>query len=258
MAAGISLEVPDGGGGAAVARLRIDRPPVNVLSVADLEALARAIELARLREPRVLVLSGRPRAFSAGVDVAEHAPEPEAIERMLAAMRAVVSALVDCPAVTIAQVSGACLGGGAEIAAACDLVFAAQDARIGFPEIRLACFPPAGSALLPLRIGAARAADWILTGRAVSGSEAGESGFASRVCAVDSLEEETRRLATEIASRSPAALGAALASLRAPRRRALDPGEALDSAEGAYRGLAGDPDLARAVGEWPSGKGGRA
>lgn len=255
--AGITLEVPDGGGAVAVLRIRFDRPPVNVLSAADLEALARAIEVARVREPRVLVLTGLPRAFSAGVDVAEHAPEPAAIDRMLSAMRAVAAALVDTPAVTIAQVSGACLGGGAEIAAACDLVLAAQDARIGFPEIRLACFPPAGSAFLPLRIGTARAADWILTGRSVSGREAGEAGFASRVCRGDALEEETRRVASEIASRSPAALRAALASLRAPRREALSAGGALDSAERAYRALAGDPDLARAVSEWHSEAGGR-
>ena len=94
---------------------------------------------------RLLVLRGLPRAFSAGVEVAAHAPEPDLIEGMLAAMRRVLCALVETPAVTLAAVSGACLGGGAEIVAACDLVLVAEDARIGFPEIRLACFPPGGS-----------------------------------------------------------------------------------------------------------------
>ncbi|MGH7185431.1 MAG: enoyl-CoA hydratase-related protein, partial [Pseudomonadota bacterium] len=71
---------------------------------------------------RVLVLSGLPRAFSAGVAVEDHVPDPPAIEAMLSAMRAVLEALVSTPAVTVASVSGACLGGGAEIAAACDFV----------------------------------------------------------------------------------------------------------------------------------------
>ena len=160
-------------------------------------------------------------------------------------MRAVLEALVGSPAVTIAAVSGACLGGGAEIAAACDFVLAAEDSRIGFPEIRLACFPPGGAALLPLKVGEARAADWILTGRVVSGTEAAQAGFASRACKADALEEETERLTEELLSRSPAALRAAIGVLRAPRRQALD--QALLSAENAYRGLAGSEDLARAV-----------
>ena len=160
-------------------------------------------------------------------------------------MRAVLEALVASPAVTVAAVSGACLGGGAEIAAACDLVLAAEDARIGFPEIRLACFPPGGAALLPLKVGETRAADWILTGRVVSGSEAAETGFASRACTAAALDEESGRLAEDLLSRSPAALRAALGVLRAPRRQAL--AGALLSAEEAYRGLAGSEDLARAV-----------
>ena len=94
----------------------LDRPipPVNVLGPAALGALAAAIEDAP--PARLLVLRGLPRAFSAGVEVAAHAPEPDLIEGMLAAMRGVLSALVETPAVTLASVSGACLGGGAELA----------------------------------------------------------------------------------------------------------------------------------------------
>ncbi len=102
--------------------------------------------------------------------MAAHAPEPARIEAMLAAMRAVLAALVETPAVTLASVSGACLGGGAEIVAACDLVLVSEDARIGFPEIRLACFPPGAAVLLPLRLGEARATEWILTGQTYLGT----------------------------------------------------------------------------------------
>lgn len=230
------------------ADLAIDIPPVNVLDVAALEELARLVLHAG--GERVLVLSGLPRAFSAGVSVAEHLPEREAIEAMLAGMRSALSSLVKTSAITVASVSGACLGGGAELAAACDVVITADDARIGFPEIRLACFPPGAAALLPGRIGAARAADWILTGREVSGREAAQAGFASRAVPAADLTQETGRLVAGLLAKSPAALAGARDLLRAERRRAL--AEALPHAEDAYRLLADDAELARAVEEFES------
>lgn len=238
--AGIRLErAPDG----ARADLSIDLPPVNVLDPAALAALAESIEAAP--PARLLVLRGLPRAFSAGVEVAAHAPEPALIEEMLAAMRRVLRALVATPAVTLASVSGACLGGGAELVAACDLVLVAEDARIGFPEIRLACFPPGGAVLLPLRVGEARAADWILTGEIHSGRAAAEAGFAARAVAPERLGAETEALAGRVLSASPAALSAALGLVRRGRREAL--ASRLTEAEDAYRTLAGSDDLRRAI-----------
>jgi cyclohexa-1,5-dienecarbonyl-CoA hydratase len=228
------------------AELSIDLPPVNVLDMAALEELARLVLQAGA--DRVIVLSGLPRAFSAGVSVAEHVPEHDAIESMLAAMRGALSALIKTPAVTVAAVSGACLGGGAELVSACDLVLVAEDARIGFPEIRLACFPPGAAALLPVRIGGARAAEWILTGRTVSGREAAQAGFASRAVPPVDLETETSRVVRELLATSASALAGARDLLRAERRRAL--AESLPRAEDAYRLLAGSTDLARAVREF--------
>jgi enoyl-CoA hydratase/carnithine racemase len=226
-----------------LARIEIRVPPVNVLGAAHMDELASLVEDAG--SSRVLVLSGLPRAFSAGVEIAEHVPEAGPIERMLASMGGLLAALIETPAVTVASVSGACLGGGAEIAAACDFVLAAEDARIGFPEIRLGCFPPAAVALLPARIGETRAADWILSGRTFSGTEAAAAGFATRTVPASLLEEETRRLARELLSRGAAGLSAACALLRASRRHALSTN--LIRAEDAYRKLEGDPDLARAI-----------
>lgn len=235
-----------------LARVLIDRPPVNVLGADDLFRLADAVSRASAADARVLLVTGLPRAFSAGVSIEEHAPRPASIERMLGAMRAVLTALVETPAVTVAAVRGACLGGGAEIACACDVVFVAEDARVGFPEIRLACFPPGAAALLPLRVGSARAADWIFSGRTLSGREAFEAGFASRPAASETVEAEAERYCETLLSRGSGALRAAAGLLREPRRAALS--GALVHAEDAYRALAGDPDLERAVAEWEKRK----
>jgi len=230
-------------GDGARADLRISIPPLNVLGAEDLAALARQVDLAR--EARVLVITGLPRAFSAGVDVADHVPEPARIERMLGAMRGLLEALIGTPAVTLAAISGACLGGGAEIVAACDLSLAAEDARIGFPEIRLACFPPGAAALLPGRIGEARAAEWILSGRISSGRAAAEAGFVSRAVGTARLSEETDRLAARLLGMAGEGLSAARELMRAGRREAL--ATRLPVAEDAYRRLAGNEQLARAV-----------
>lgn len=245
--AGVRVERSRGG---ARADVSIELPPVNVLTPAALSEFVAAIEGAP--PARLLVLKGLPRAFSAGVEVAAHAPEPDLIDGMLAAMRRVLCALVETPAVTLASVSGACLGGGAEIVAACDLVIVAEDARIGFPEIRLACFPPGGAVLLPLRIGEARATEWILSGETHSGREAAAAGFASRAVSPERLAAETERLAERLLAASPAALSAALGLVRRDRREALE--RRLPAAEDAYRTLAGSLDLARAVLEFEAAR----
>ena len=226
-----------------LARIGIHLPPVNVLGVADLDELTRRVNAAA--DASVLVLSGLPRAFSAGVEVADHAPESRAIERMLSAMGGALAALLKSPAVTVAVVSGACLGGGAEIAAACDMVFATEDARIGFPEIRLGCFPPAAAVLLPLRIGETRAFEWILTGKSYSGTEAAAAGFATRVIPSASLVREMQHIVGALLSRDPLALGAARDLLRRPRRDALALG--LPRAEDAYRKLEGSEALRKSI-----------
>ena len=245
--AGIRRDLARGG---ARADVSIEIPPVNVLDPAALGALAAAV--GEVPPARLLVLSGLPRAFSAGVEVAAHAPDPDRIEGMLAAMRRVLRALVETPAVTLASVSGACLGGGAELVAACDLVLVAEDARIGFPEIRLACFPPGAAVLLPLRIGEARSAEWILTGKTLSGRDAAAAGFAARAVSPERLAAETDRLAERVLAASPKALSAALGPVRRARRDAIE--QRLPEAEAAYRTLSGSEDLARAVREFEASR----
>ena len=167
---------------------------------------------------------------------------------MLPAIHGFLASLLEAPFPTLAAVRGACLGGGAEIALCCDLLFAAEDARIGFPEITLACFPPAAILLLPAVAGPARAAELILSGEAISGREAAGAGLASRSVPESQLDAVALGFLRDLASKSRAAADAAFRLLREPRRRVFEEGRA--RAEAAYRGLARGPDLGQAVEEF--------
>ncbi len=105
-----------------------------------------------------------------------------------------IRAIVSSRKVTIAAVRGACLGGGAELAAVCDIVYTAADATWGFPEIKLGCYPPVAAVALPALIGQKRASELILTGRQISGGEAVAIGLANRCVRYEELDgiiEET-------------------------------------------------------------------
>ena len=94
-----------------------------------------------------IVFEGDARAFSAGVEIKAHLPDQ--IREMLTSFHAVIRAIVASRKVTIAAVRGTCLGGGAELAAVCDMVYTARDASWGFPEIKLGCYPPVAAVALP-------------------------------------------------------------------------------------------------------------
>src|SRR5262249_28754298 len=128
-------------------------------------------------EVLAIILSGNERAFSAGVDVAIHAPEK--IPAMLQKFHGLIGVLSKLRKVTIAEVRGMCLGGGAELAMMCDLVYTTENATWGFPEITLGCYPPVACAALSVLVGQKRAADLILTGRSLRGTEAAEWGLAN-------------------------------------------------------------------------------
>src|SRR3984893_7566459 len=127
--------------GPPVARISLKHPPLNVIDIPMMEELAQALaEIESRSDISVIVLSGEGKAFSAGVDVAAHTPDK--VERRLVKFHAVVRALVASKKVTIAAVHRHCLGGGAELAMVCDVVYTSASAHWGFPEIKLGCYPP--------------------------------------------------------------------------------------------------------------------
>ncbi len=162
-----------------VARIKLRNPPLNVIDVRMMEELAQIfVDLEGQPNVTVVLLAGEGRAFSAGVDIAAHTPDK--VEEMLSKFHGLIRSLMATRKITIASVHGLCLGGGAELAMVCDLAYTGDDAEWGFPEIKLGCYPPVACTALAALIGQKRAAEMILTGRSISGREAGEIGLATR------------------------------------------------------------------------------
>ena len=162
-----------------VARISLQNPPLNVIDIPMMEELSATVSQIESRSDiSTIILAGAGKAFSAGVDVAAHTPDK--VEEMLVKFHAAIRALVATKKVTIAAVHGHCLGGGAELAMVCDIVLTSESAKWGFPEIRLGCYPPVACAALASLVGQKRAAELILTGRTISGTEAAAIGLATR------------------------------------------------------------------------------
>jgi cyclohexa-1,5-dienecarbonyl-CoA hydratase len=162
-----------------VARISLQNPPLNIIDIRMMEELSASLSQIESRsDVSTIILAGAGKAFSAGVDVAAHTPDK--VEEMLVKFHAAIRALVATKKVTIAAVHGHCLGGGAELAMVCDIVLTSESAKWGFPEIRLGCYPPVACAALASLVGQKRAAELILTGRTISGTEAAAIGLATR------------------------------------------------------------------------------
>jgi cyclohexa-1,5-dienecarbonyl-CoA hydratase len=215
-----------------VATLTLARPPLNILDLPTLEALDRGLAgLTHDKQLDLLVVRGAgEHAFSAGVAVQDHTGER--IGPALAAFHGAIRQLRELPAVTLAVVQGHCLGGGLELALACDLVLASDDSRFGLPEITLGCYPPVAAALLPRWIGRARALELLLTGRTFDAAEAERLGLLTRRVPAAELDTACRELRALLLDQSGVALRLAKRAARAGEEHAFAP--ALAEAERLY------------------------
>jgi|SRR5579863_4473713 len=188
-----------------VARITLRKAPLNVIDIVMMEELDVLLaDIDGRADISVIVLSGEGKVFSAGVDVAAHTPDK--VEGMLRKFHGVVRALAATKKVTIAAVHGHCLGGGAELAMVCDIVYTSAAAQWGFPEIKLACYPPVACTALAALVGKKRAAELILTGQPISGSEAAQIGLANHAVPDESLAGAVDTAVEELQRLSPAAL----------------------------------------------------
>ena len=200
----------------AVAVVTLDHPPVNALSARLLEELeAEYDRLDRADETRAMVLRGAgEKAFVAGADISEFPALREAVEeaaREGGSARGIqkLAARMDAGRTpVIAAIHGYCLGGGLELAMACDIRVAAEDAQLGQPEIKLGLIPGGGGTQrLPRLVGHGRALLLNLSGDPISGTKAYDWGLVEQVVPRVELEETALELARTLAQRSPHAMG---------------------------------------------------
>jgi enoyl-CoA hydratase len=224
----LRVEASDG-----VAVLTIDRPEKrNALSALVRAELIAALDALRDDDAvRVLVVTGAgERAFVAGADIAEFAERTPLEQRAAMTGRRVFDEIAAFPKPVIAMINGFCLGGGCELALACDVRVAADTARLGQPEINLGIIPGGGGTQrLPRVVGTGQAMRLVLTGELIDAAEALRIGLMDVVHPAAELRERTMEMARAMATKSPVALRMAKSAVRAAAEMPLSAGLAYET-----------------------------
>lgn len=197
---------------AALLRLRLARPKANVIDRAMMVAMRQALDAhAGERVLKAVLLDHEGPHFSFGASIQEHLPDQ--LMGMLAELHHLLKIILEYPVPVLMAVRGQCLGGGLELASSGSMIFAADDAAFGQPEVQLAGFAPAASCLLPERVGQAMAEELLLSGRSIKAQEAFRLGLVQHV----SDDPEQAALAwfdTHLLAKSAIALRIALKASR--------------------------------------------
>ncbi|MGB9887186.1 MAG: enoyl-CoA hydratase/isomerase family protein [Moorellales bacterium] len=200
-----------------ISRITLDRPPLNVLNIGMMEELVRALEAAAKEETKVILIDAEGRAFSAGVDVADH--KPDKVADMVAVFDRIFHTLDAINKPVIAAVNGAALGGGCELVLACDLVVASEKAKFGQPEIAVGVFPPVAAYLLPRLVGYMPAMELILSGETIDARRAYELGLVNKVVAADNFAAEVEGFLSKFTDKSSVVLALTKKAVRAGLNR---------------------------------------
>ncbi|MCL7376108.1 enoyl-CoA hydratase/isomerase family protein [Streptomyces sp. 35G-GA-8] len=238
------------GQGGHVAELALDRPKaMNAVSTELARSLGNACAaLGADRDVRATVLtSTHERAFCVGADLKERNSFSDAeLLRQRPTARAAYTGVLELPMPTVAAVHGFALGGGFELALACDLIVADSTAVVGLPEVSVGVIPGGGGTqLLPRRVGAARAAELVFTARRVAAAEAAALGLVDQLVDEGADRDEALALAGRIAANSPVGLRAAKRALRLGH--GLDLRAGLEVEDAAWRSVAFSGDRAEGV-----------
>ena len=227
-----------------VALVRLDRPKANALSAEVLAQLQAAAEDLTAEPPGAVVLWGGRRIFAAGADITELGDAGAAA--VGASFAGALGSLAAVPRATIAAVNGFALGGGLELALACDFRVCAEDARFGLPEVLLGVIPGGGGTQrLPRLIGASRAKELIFTGRQVRAEEAHAIGLVNKVVAPDYVLEAALTWAAELAQGPLVAHALAKSAVDRGLEGTLADGLAVEQA--AFTAAARTEDAARGI-----------
>jgi len=223
----IGFEVASG-----AARLTFKRPPLNVLNIAMMREINVALDGLNPAMAKVLVIAAEGKAFSAGVDVAEHTADK--VGEMIEVFHGIFRRLDRLDVPTLAIVQGAALGGGCEVALFCDMVLASDKAKFGQPEIKVGVFPPIAAVILPRLVSRAKALELLLTGETIDAAEAHRLGLVNQVVPVDQLTAAAGEIIGKLTSLSGVVLQM---TRRAARLGGQDTfGDALNQVESLYLG----------------------
>ncbi|MGA3113048.1 MAG: enoyl-CoA hydratase/isomerase family protein [Syntrophobacteraceae bacterium] len=185
-----------------VAYVTLVRPKHNVMNIDMMNEINSLLEaLGSDDELKCLVILGEGKSWCAGVEVGDH--KPEMAPGMIAVFDRMLELIQRLDVPSIAAVHGACLGGGMELAIACDIVVASSNARFGQPEIKLGFFPPYAVVRLPELVGTAKAIEICTTGRIYTAREALDLGFVSHVADEDNFSQKLDGLVEDICGSSP-------------------------------------------------------
>jgi enoyl-CoA hydratase len=211
-----------------VAIITINRPEKrNALNIKTREEGAALIEELRTDDSvNVVIITGAgDKAFIAGADIAEFAGRTAQMQRDVMVQRSLFNAIDTFPKPVIAMVNGYCLGGGCEIALACDIRIASTNASFGQPEINLGIIPGGGGTQRLTRlVGEGRAMEMILSGQIIDANSAYEIGLVNHIYPSDQLQEKTLELANMIADKGPIAVRLAKEAVKIASRSNLDEG----------------------------------
>lgn len=186
----------------SVALITLARPKHNVFNIEMMQELNSALEsVAKDENLKCLVMMGEGPSWCAGVDVGDH--KPELVDQMIATFNRIFVLIDSIKVPVIAAVHGACLGGGMEVAIACDMVVASKKAVFGQPEVKLGFLPPYAAIRLPHLIGPAKTIEVCVAGKTYTADEAYGMGFVTRVFENEQFESEMEKLVKEIAASSP-------------------------------------------------------
>ncbi|MBT4407049.1 MAG: enoyl-CoA hydratase/isomerase family protein [Euryarchaeota archaeon] len=202
----------------------INNPPVNIVDAPVLDKLCQIIDtIEQDSSIRAMVLySAGEKGFSAGASIEEHLPE--VASSMIEQMTCILERLQETPLITLSEVHGLCLGGGAELAFACDFLISTSDAKIGVPEVTVGCYPPFAMMQLPNAVGMRIAKEIILSGRMISGERAYEIGLANKISSREEMRETTNNMLKPILRNPPNIISLTLAHLRNIQNGKTNPG----------------------------------
>ncbi|MEW5921105.1 MAG: enoyl-CoA hydratase/isomerase family protein [Bacillota bacterium] len=184
-----------------IIRITLNRPPVNVLTIAMIEELINALKWAQEEPGSLVVIGAEGKAFCAGVDIADHTPEK--VESMIDVFDRLFMAMDEVEKPLVAAVNGVALGGGYEIVLYCDLVIVSEKAKLGQPEIAVGVFPPVACYLLPRLVSWPQAMELLLGGDAFDAVTGEKMGLVNKVLPVEGFEAGVEEYLKIFLNKSP-------------------------------------------------------